>query len=67
MDESIKSIMIGLGALSLLYLLFRYILPLLFKVIGYVLGGVLYLAIGVLIVMGLIWAFSFLMNKMKNG
>lgn len=67
MDESLKTILVVLGVLSILYVLFRYILPIIFKIIGYILGGILYLAVGILIIMAIIWLFSFLMNKVKNG
>jgi hypothetical protein len=54
LDDSVKSIMIGDGALSLTLSCLRYILPFLFKIIGYILGGVLYSGHRILIDMGLI-------------
>ena len=67
MSEPVKNILLFMGSLVFLYVLFRYVLPVIFQIVGFILGVVLYVAAGALIVLGIIWFFSFLMGRMKNS
>ena len=67
MNDSLKNILFFTGALAVLYVLLRYVLPVVFKILGFILGIFLYVAVGGLIVLGIIWFFTFITDKMKNS
>ena len=67
MNDSLKNILIFTGALAVLYVVFRYVLPVVFKVLGFILGILLYVAVGGLIILAVIWFFTLIADKMKNS
>jgi len=67
MNDSLKNILIFTGVLAVLYVMFRYVLPVVFKVLGFILGILLYVAVGGLIILAIIWFFTFITDKMKNS
>lgn len=66
MNDSTKKILLALGIIAAVYLFFRYILPIILKLLGIVIGAafhiILWVAIGFVIVVGI----GYLLKVIKN-
>ncbi len=66
MNDSVRAFLYSLGILAVLYIVFRYILPFVFKLLGIVIGGIFYIIVGIVIVLALLWGISWLIQYFKK-
>ncbi len=65
MSDGMKTFFIVVGVLATIYILFRYLLPLVFKALVWAVGVFFYIALAALIIGGLIWLIANISQSTK--